>query len=337
MKNKEHIEIQQEVYYPTGNMLTKPNGLQRPLLGTGNTQGNLRNRLGQVASILRGRENGNRRINPLGASIEKPVFAQNNMSKEVARGEANSAAARHGLMVKPNDRIGEKSVKINPNHNITAKGSSQQRRGVLATNSIELNKYKNITNEQQITEGGFSRLARLTAAMGKKTLQNTARTEQGATIDNAFQTKSGSTRAAITNANNKPGLNAALNQSQMKNVISSGGMKHPDSGNKTTNFLRNGAAIGDPHNSSSGIRDALGGPLRQVVSAGGAPGHGSNYGPNAGVTGYSGSAASNQRYKLSLQKEKAAAALASSQKIEQQEYIADFITNMLNENKKRKH
>lgn len=149
MKNKEHIEIQQEVYYPTGNMLTKPNGLQRPLLGTGNTQGNLRNRLGQVASILRGRENGNRRINPLGASIEKPVFAQNNMSKEVARGEANSAAARHGLMVNPNDRIGEKSVKINPNHNIIAKGSSQQRRGVLATNSIELNKYKNITNEQQ--------------------------------------------------------------------------------------------------------------------------------------------------------------------------------------------
>ena len=90
-----------EAYYPTGNALRRPDGSKRNFSGTGNSGKNLFRRQGQIADIVAARERGAQRINPLGASRDKPVLARDNMSSLYARGEAQSAAARHGFNIKP--------------------------------------------------------------------------------------------------------------------------------------------------------------------------------------------------------------------------------------------
>jgi hypothetical protein len=148
-------ELFVEAYYPTGNVLNRPDGSKRNLFGTGNSGKNLSRRQGQIADIVAARERGAQRINPLGASRDKPVFARDNMSSLYARGEAQSAAARHGFNIKPTiTNFGRGSSTVQGNgklqgdwrsnsslgNTILQKGSSQQRRGLLATDSIERNK-----------------------------------------------------------------------------------------------------------------------------------------------------------------------------------------------------
>jgi hypothetical protein len=144
-----------EAYYPTGNALNRPDGSERKWSGTGNSGKNLLRRQQQIADIVVARERGDKRINPLGASRDKPVSARDNMSSLYARGEAQSAAARHGFKIKPTiTNFGRGSSTVQGDGKLQAgwrndskvgntilqKGSSQQRRGLLATDSIERNK-----------------------------------------------------------------------------------------------------------------------------------------------------------------------------------------------------